>query len=242
MKAKGWFVAAVLLGGMLLGGVPYFNASALGGTPAGHVVWGVYQKDIAMHMACSINDLAEFLGISREELTGSLQSGKTIVQIAAEKGISEQQLVDFMAEKYSERIEQKVADGKITAEQADKLKQSMADRIKNDLNRTGTQMGRGMGYIEELAGFIGISKEDLLAARRSGKSMVQIAGEKGITEQQLVDHMMVKFSSKIDQKAADGKITAEQEEQLKQSMAELIKACLNSTDPCPKGPGKRPGF
>jgi hypothetical protein len=85
------------------------------GTPAGHVVWGVYQKDIAMHMACSINDLAEFLGISREELTGSLQSGKTIVQIAAEKGISEQQLVDFMAEKYSERIEQKVADGKITA-------------------------------------------------------------------------------------------------------------------------------
>jgi hypothetical protein len=72
--------------------------------------------------------------------------------------------------------------------------------------------------------------------------MVQIAGEKGITEQQLVDHMMVKFSSKIDQKAADGKITAEQAEQLKQSMAERIKACLNSTDPCPKGPGKRPGF
>lgn len=237
MKAKGWFAAAVLLGGVLLGGVPYFNASALGGTPAVHVVWGVDQKDIAMHMACSINDLADFLGISREELTGSLQSGKTIAQIAAEKGFSEQQLAEFMAEKYSERIDQKVADGKITAEQADKLKQSMAERIKDDLNRTGTQMDRGMGYIEDLAGFIGISKEDLLAARRSGKSMVQIAGEKGITEQQLVDHMMAKFNSKIDLKAADGKITAEQAEQLKQSMAERIKACLNSTDFCPKGPG-----
>lgn len=263
MKPKGWFApaaAAVILGMVLLGGFPYFKASALGDTPAGQVVQGISQRNIATHMVCGINDLAEFLGISREELTGALQSGKTIVQIAAEKGITEQQLVDFMAEKYSERIDQKVADGKITAEQAEKLKQSLTERIKTHLNRTnnspnfgkdkmdkdgpgtGMKMGRGMGDMEDLAGFLGISKEDLLAARRSGKSMVQIAGEKGITEQQLVDHIMAGLNSRIDQKAADGKITAEQAEQLKQSMAERIKSCLNSTDPCPKGSGKGPGF
>ncbi|MFX4262732.1 hypothetical protein ACOBQJ_11060 [Pelotomaculum propionicicum] len=258
MKVKGWFVAAaavVILGMVLLGGFPYFKALAMGDTPAGLVVQGVFQKNIAMHMVCGITDLADFLGISREELTGALQSGKTVVQVAAEKGISEQQLVDFMAEKYSERIDQKVADGKITAEQAKKLKQSMTERIKTDLNRantgpnfgkdkmdpkdgpgTGMKMGRGMGDMEDLAGFLGISMEDLLAARQSGKTLVQIAGEKGITEEQLVDHMMAEFNSKIDQKAAAGKITAEQADQLKQSMTERIKACLNSTDTCPKGP------
>ncbi|OQA07153.1 MAG: hypothetical protein BWY65_01979 [Firmicutes bacterium ADurb.Bin373] len=62
--------------------------------------------------------------------------------------------------------------------------------------------------------------------------MVQIAGEKGIGEQQLVDYLMEKFNTKIDQKVTDGKITSEQAGQLKQSMAERIKARLNSTDSC----------
>lgn len=251
MRVKGWLsgaVVAALLGGLLLVGVTSLKASAAGNNPAGLAVQGIFHKEIAMRMVCGITEIADFLGISRGELTEALQSGKSIVQIAAEKGIGEQQLVDFMAEKYSCKIDQKVADGKITTDQADKLKQSMAERIKADLNRAdigpkgkmapkdglgmGMQMGRGMGDMEDLAEYIGISKEDLIAARQSGKSMVQIAGEKGIGEQQLVDYLMEKFNTKIDQKVTDGKITSEQAGQLKQSMAERIKARLNSTDSC----------
>lgn len=245
MKVRGWLAAAAamaLLGGFLLAGVPSLKALAAIYTPAGQAVQGVFHGGSGMHMGCGIDcaDIADFLGISREDFASARQSGKSIVQIAGEKSISEEQLVDFLTQKVNANIDQKVAAGKINGEQAEKLKQSMAERVKDDLNRTDTgpkfrdkskkHMGRGLGYMTDLAHYLGISQEELIAARRSGKSIVQVAGEKGISEEQLLEYMSQKCSERIDQQAADGKITGEQAEKLKQSLNERLKAELNRTE------------
>jgi polyhydroxyalkanoate synthesis regulator phasin len=256
MKIKSWLAAAVaaaLLGGVLLVGVPAVKASAVGNQSNGQAGQGK-RGGYSLHMGRNMGDMgsnvAEFLGISQEDLSAARQAGQSLVQIAAEKGISEQQLLDYMFAQYGAQIDQLVTNGKITQEQADQHKQFMTERIKENINRTdigpnradgrglkaggkGAGMGEGLGQGgmgSNVAEFLGISQEDLRAARQAGQSLVQVAAEKGISEQQLLDYMLAQRGAQLDQLVTDGKITQEQADQHKQLMTERIKENINRTN------------
>jgi len=159
MKIKKWLAisgAAALFGGMLLVGIPAAKALAAGGPPAGGQAGQAVRQGYGMHMGRNFGSMAapvaQFLGIDQTELVAARRSGKSMVQIASEKGISEQQLVDFVVGQRSAQIDQMVADGKITQAQADLHKQYMAEQVKTNLNRTdvgpkhtGNGMGKGFG-------------------------------------------------------------------------------------------------
>ncbi len=168
MKIKNWLAAAVvaaLLGGVLLVGIPAAKASAVGNssnTQAGQGNRGGYGLHMGRNMGGMGTNVAEFLGISQADLTAARQAGQSMVQIAAEKGISEQQLLDYVLAQRGAQIDQLVTDGKITQEQADQHKQFMTERVQENLNRTtvgpnntggkgfraggmGTGMGKGLG-------------------------------------------------------------------------------------------------
>lgn len=81
-------------------------------------------------VAPAIRDaLAEALGMSVEELTAELKGGKTLKQLAQEKG-KEQVARDVILKLLKGRLDQAVASGRITQQQADQL----LDRLrKTDL-------------------------------------------------------------------------------------------------------------
>lgn len=168
MKIKNWLAAAVaaaLLGGVLLVGIPAAKAFAVGNssnTQAGQGNRGGYGLHMGRDMGGMGTNMAEFLGISQEDLSAARQAGQSLVQIAAEKGISEQQLLDYVLAQRNAQIDQLVTDGKITQEQADQHKQFMTERVQENLNRTtvgpnntggkglkaggmGAGMGKGLG-------------------------------------------------------------------------------------------------
>src|SRR5215203_6099269 len=68
---------------------------------------------------------AEALGISADELRDSLQDDKTIADVAEERGIELQTVIDAMVADATERIDQRVADGDLAAQ----LKEDLPDRI-----------------------------------------------------------------------------------------------------------------
>ena len=70
----------------------------------------------------AINEVAGLLGLSEEELHEEKDGGKTLAQIAGEKGISTDQVVNTITEKVGELVDAEVAAGVITAEQAEKVK------------------------------------------------------------------------------------------------------------------------
>lgn len=168
MKIKNWLASAVvlaLLGGVVLVGVPAVNALAAGNQSGGKAGQG-YGLQMGRNFGSMSVNLAEFLGISQEDLQAERQSGKSMVQIASEQGVSEQELVDYVIGQRTAKIDQMVSDGKITQEQADQHEQLMAERVKENLNRTdvgpngngnggrgnkaagegaGAGMGKGMG-------------------------------------------------------------------------------------------------
>jgi hypothetical protein len=161
LKIKNWLtgvVIASLLGGLLLVGVPAVKAFAAGNQSGRQSGQGFGLKMGQNYGSMSTN-VAEFLGISQEDLQAARQSGQSMVQIAAENGKSEQDLVDYVIGQRSDWLDQLVSDGRITQEQADQRIQQMTDQVKENLNRTeigpspsGSAVGRGNRAAGECTG------------------------------------------------------------------------------------------
>ncbi len=86
---------------------------------------------------------ADKLGITVDELTTQLKDGKTVADLAKEKGIDINIIIDaFMAER-QETLTQAVTDGRITQEQADQMLENMRDMIEDHLNGEMPMLERG---------------------------------------------------------------------------------------------------
>jgi hypothetical protein len=73
------------------------------------------------------------------------------------------------------------------------------------------RMCRGAGVIgDAVAGLLGMAREEILTERSAGKTLSEIAKEKGITDQQVIDAMLAGQKEAIDQALADGRITQAQ--------------------------------
>lgn len=86
------------------------------------------------------NSLAEKLGLTADELTSQVNDGKTLAQIAEEKGVEVKDLAAIMETGMQAGLEQAVKDGKLTQEQADLMLKNMAGQYEWMI----TNMGAGM--------------------------------------------------------------------------------------------------
>ena len=103
------------------------------------------------HGAIHSDTVSELLGLTPEEIQVQRQEGKSLVEIAATQGVTEDALVDAITAAKEEAIQQRVEDGTLTQEQADLMLQQMTQRTAEMVNRTtfGPPEDRGTcGYGE----------------------------------------------------------------------------------------------
>lgn len=91
----------------------------------------------------NLGTVASTLGITEEELRTQLQSGKSLADIAGDKTGA---VVDALVAEATARIDQAVADGKLTAEQASERKANLDERITAMVNRTPPAEGERRGH------------------------------------------------------------------------------------------------
>lgn len=70
------------------------------------------------------------LGLSDKEIDQAIKSGKSIYDLAKEKGMTKEQFKAALLEEKFKAIDKAVADGKITKSQGDSLKET----VKNSMN------------------------------------------------------------------------------------------------------------
>jgi len=75
---------------------------------------------------------------------------------------------------------------------------------------------------------IGISPQDLVKELRNGKSVAEVATEHGKTAQEVIDALVSKASSKVDELVAAGKIDAEMGERIKAKAPEAAARLVNA--------------
>lgn len=81
--------------------------------------------------------------------------------------------------------------------------------------------------VEEAAAVLGMDKEALTKALKGGKSIVDIAAEKGISEADLTAKLQTLRSSKIDEAVKKSNLTAEKAEHMKNKLSKHLKFVLN---------------
>jgi polyhydroxyalkanoate synthesis regulator phasin len=78
--------------------------------------------------------VAESLGIEEDELRSALEDGQTIAEIAEEQGVDVQDVVDDIVAAQQERLDEAVADGDLTQEQADEILAGAEERATAFVN------------------------------------------------------------------------------------------------------------
>jgi len=99
--------------------------------------------------------VSELLGLTAEELCELRQEGKSFAEIAAEQGVTVDELVEAIMAEKTAAVQARVDGGTLTQEQADLMIQHMAERTELAVNRTtagpvewrmGGQNGKGARY------------------------------------------------------------------------------------------------
>lgn len=185
--------------------------------------------------------LIQKLGITKDDIATAKASGKTLFDLAKDKGYTPEQVREMLIQTRTESINKAVTDGKLTKEKADELISKVKEQaakwdgsIKyfnhNDKHKKTEQFSP----IEVL----GLTKEDIKAAKDSGKTIFDLAKEKkGMTPEQVKAALIKTETDKISKKVSEGKITQEKADAMIAKVKERIEkwdGSLKPSKPFPK--------
>jgi uncharacterized protein YidB (DUF937 family) len=185
---------------------------------------------------------AQALNLSVDELRSKLEGDKTIAQVAQEQGVDVQTVIDAMVADATAHIEQRVQDGDLTADQANERKANLQERITTLVNEGKPRGGGPRGHgpkLDAAAQALGVSTDELREQLRDGKTLAQVAEDRGVDKQKVIDAMVADATARIDQKVQDGDLTTDQANERK---AELEARITTLVDEGPRhrrdgGPG-----
>lgn len=83
---------------------------------------------------CNMEEAAAAIGIDQAELREALDSGQSIADVAEANGVAVQEVIDAMVEAETEHISEKVAEGRLTQEEADEKLAELETRITDRVN------------------------------------------------------------------------------------------------------------
>jgi len=99
-----------------------------------------------MGRGMGLDAAATALGMSTDDLHTALEGGQTLAQVAASKGIDVQTVIDALVADATTHIDDEVAAGHLTQEQADTRLSDLTDRITDMVNNgPPARDGRGPG-------------------------------------------------------------------------------------------------
>lgn len=179
-------------------------------------------------------EIAQILGMDSQSLGQELKSGKTLAQIAADKGMDIEALRQELESKRNDRLDEAVAEGKLTADKAAQIKALGADKFDAKINQhwTGQKGKRGFNTgmnNHTLQSVLGLDADLLKVQLKGGKSLEQIATDKGISKEDLTARLLAAMEANIDQAVKDQKMTANQATQMKAKLPERIDRMITKT-------------
>jgi hypothetical protein len=245
MKGKTLLVTAVLLIALVAGLFVTRPASAQ--SPNDPDPAQIGRVGLGMPLACSTTDyaavVAKALGMTAPDLRVALVSGKSLQDLATSKNVQLQTVVDAITAAVKADLDQAVKDGLLTQAQADRLNQlqsNLPKGMQGMLGRGGLMFGamfagRGFGGLASntvqpyvvAAKAVGITCPDLVKAMQQGKSIVQIATDKNVQAQTVIDALVNAYKDALAQDVKEGLITQAQADARSTRLVEQVTAMIS---------------
>jgi ubiquinone biosynthesis protein COQ9 len=246
MKMKNLVIVGALVLALVLGSVALVSAGTGNGTSGfGGRLKSAFERGFKLGVKYNMNeDVANFLGVTVDELRNELQSGKSLATIATEHGKSETDLVNFIVTKEKAYLEDALKNGKITQDQYDKMIANLETRVKERVEsvpptkeqlknafKKGFRKGVKFGMNEDIANYLGLTLDQLKAELQSGKSLAAIATEHGKSETDLVNFIVTKEKAFLDTALKNGKITQDQYNKMLSNLEARVKERVEKVPP-----------
>ena len=94
----------------------------------------------------SLSTVADALGMTEDEVRQALRDGTTVAELAASKGVDVATVTDKLVAAATDRVNQAVADGRLSQERADDLLAALPERIAALVNEGLPIPGPGRGH------------------------------------------------------------------------------------------------
>jgi hypothetical protein len=198
-----------------------------------------------------LGESAKYLGLEQRELVTKL-SGTSLGKVAdATPNKSKAGLVTALSLAANGDITAALGDNKITEEQAQKLRDGLAAHINKFVDRTWTTKPASRAVVPNVKAFLGdmlqISRDylggatlqDVNTALRSGKSLGDIANERGQGRDGLVAALTLAANTRIDKAVTENKLTADRAAALKTKVTAEIASFVDRKYPAKSTTTKR---
>jgi lipoate-protein ligase A len=219
LKGKSKITAALIIG-LTLGSSAVVNASTLLDATT---VNTSTQADQKMHecnggRGAVYKVLRDKLGFSNMDIENAAKSRKTAFDLAKTKGYTSDQLRNIVIDEHTRKLEEDVQSGKITKENADKMKADFNAKIQKwdgSLKHNEKHGKKHKAVYSVLKNKLGYSDSDVEKAAKEGKSAFDLAGAKKVTPDQFKEMVIEEQSKYIDEAVSHGKLTKEEGESKK---------------------------
>ncbi|WP_310502117.1 hypothetical protein, partial [Paenibacillus qinlingensis] len=197
-----------------------------GGFPGGDKGRGQMGNRGGFHGGNVIKETATILGVEESAVQEALKADKTLAAFAVEKGLTKEDYLSKLVAAETANLTAEVTAGKLTQEKADEIIKGLSDQLTKQIDSTGFKGGFpggkggpagpggpggfGIGPIgnpELITTILGITQDELRTELESGKSLVDIATAKGISEDDLISKIKDGMTDAI-KKAVEEKGTA----------------------------------
>lgn len=150
--------------------------------------------------------LESLLGITRDELKAEMTSGTSLADLADQKGVDVQQLIDMQVNRMATRIDKELAAGTLTQTEYDEAKAKITE-LATRMVTADFRVKDLKDSSKELASLLGITPVELKSSLKSGKSLADLAADKGVDVQQVIDQQVKIAKAKLDQQLIHGQMT-----------------------------------
>jgi hypothetical protein len=195
-----------------------------------------------------LETVADVLDIDVDDLAAQLKDGASIADIAGATTV--QAVVDALVAEHETRIDEAVADGRMTQERAEEVRTALADRVDamvNGEHPTGFKSfgmdrlhGRGgfdgFGFrgsfnLATIADELGLSIDELRELLAGGSTLAEIADVQGVATDTLVDTLLADLGEKLEALVADERLTRERADEIREGSAAMIESMINGEMP-----------
>jgi lambda repressor-like predicted transcriptional regulator len=196
-----------------------------------------------------VQAVADLLGMTPDQIRAERQGGKSLAAIAAERGVDQTTLVQTVTNAMVPRIQQFV--GRMVNREGSGRPEGRGPREGRDAR--GFRGGPGQGLFRPVADLLGMTPDQVVAERRAGKSLADIAAARGVDQATLVQAITVTARARLDEQVAAGRLTAERADAIYQRIQQRAPQFVTSTEnprfgrggagrpDRPDGPGRGPG-
>ena len=167
--------------------------------------------------------------------------GTFLAKVAEKLGVTEDELKGAIDEAKVEMLDEAVAEGRLTDEQAARLRERAEEgglRFAGPLLGAKRHVGPDFHVIEAAAQVLDITRDELGPQLRDGNSLAEVAGAQGMSVEDFQAALLTQIRAELDDLVADGTLTQEHADRVFQAAEENIDRIVNG-ELGPRGLGGR---